>query len=551
MIRNPSKLQGNKYDLLIIGGGIYGACVAWDAALRGLSVALVEKGDFGSATSANSLKIIHGGLRYLQHGDFKRMRESIRERRTLMEIAPHLVHPLPVLIPTYGHGLQGKEALSLALMINDLIGFDRNRLVDPDKHICRGRVISRRECEKLLPGLRAKDLTGGAIFHDAQVYNSERLVLSFIRSAEEAGAELANYVEVTGFIKEKNRIIGVEAKDVLTKEDLCIRARTVVNTCGPWVNQILDFLNGNRPNHRVAFSKAINLITRPLFQTYAVGIAGENGQQDADSLVKKRKSFLFATPWRGHTLIGTAYAIYNGNPNEFKVTEKDIRDFLMQINQAYPSAGLKMEEVSYVHGGLVPISPQYHKTGTLRLSKHYQIYDHRNEGVPGLISVVGAKYTTARFVAQKVIDRIFESWEQIPPKSLTSTTTVHGGQTRRFGAFLKEEIRRQPQALGENQIRQLIYNHGTAYSKVLQHLDHTPSDDHDILRAEVRYAIREEMAQKLTDVVFRRTELGTAGHPGGKSLNTCADVMRKELGWDIDKTQQEIKEMNDTFSFNN
>ena len=213
MERDPSKLQRNKYDLLVIGGGIYGACVTWDAALRGLSVALVEKGDFASATSANSLKIIHGGLRYLQHGDFKRMRESIRERRTLMEIAPHLVHPLPVLIPTFGHGMQGREVLSLALMINDLIGFDRNRLDDPEKHICRGRVISRRECLELLPGIHKKDLTGGAIFHDAQVYNSERLVLSFIRSAEKAGAELANYVEVTGFIQNSSRHSLVNSRD--------------------------------------------------------------------------------------------------------------------------------------------------------------------------------------------------------------------------------------------------------------------------------------------------------------------------------------------------
>jgi len=549
VIRDLSKLQRNKYDLLVIGGGIYGACVTWDAALRGLSVALVEKGDFASATSANSLKIIHGGLRYLQHGDIKRMRESIRERRTLMGIAPHLVHPLPVLIPTYGHGMQGREVLSLALMINDLIGFDRNRLDDPDKHMCRGRVISRGECVELLPGIHEKGLTGGAIFHDAQLYNSERLVLSFIRSAEEAGAELANYVEVTGFIKEKNRIIGVEAKDVLTKEDLCIRARTVVNTCGPWVNRVLNFLNGSRPDYSVPFLKAINLITRPLFQKYAVGVAGENGQQDTDSLIKKRKPFLFATPWRGHTLIGTAYSIYNGSPDEFKVTEKDIQDFLNQINQAYPSAGLKMKDVSYVHGGLVPSSPHFSNTRPLELSKHYQIYDHRNEGVTGLISVIGTKYTTARHVAEKVVNRVFESWQQKPPKSLTSTTTVHGGQIGRFGAFLQGEIKKHPESLGENQIRRLVYNHGSAYPRVLRYLDLTPSDDHDILRAEIRYAVREEMAQKLTDVVFRRTDLGTAGHPGSESLKTCADTMSGELGWSLERTQQELKEVNETFNF--
>jgi glycerol-3-phosphate dehydrogenase len=142
-----------EFDLLVLGGGMYGACVAWDATLRGLSVALVDKADFGGATSSNSLKIIHGGLRYLQHADFRRMRESILERRTLMQIAPHLVHPLPVLLPTYGHGLQGPEVFAAALCINDLVSFDRNRLRDPQKHIPRGRVISKQSCLRHLPGL--------------------------------------------------------------------------------------------------------------------------------------------------------------------------------------------------------------------------------------------------------------------------------------------------------------------------------------------------------------------------------------------------------------
>ena len=172
MDRDLTQLANHKYDLIIIGGGIYGACVAWDATLRGLSVALVEKADFGHATSANSLKTIHGGLRYLQQLDIKRMRESIRERRTLMRIAPHLVHPLPCLMPTYGHLTKGRAVMALALKVNDLVSFDRNRLEDPQKHLPKGRVISRQECLQLLPNIVREGLTGGAVWHDAQVYNS-------------------------------------------------------------------------------------------------------------------------------------------------------------------------------------------------------------------------------------------------------------------------------------------------------------------------------------------------------------------------------------------
>lgn len=229
MQRNAIALTQNVYDLLIIGGGIYGACIARDASLRGLSVALVEKADFGCATSANSLKTIHGGLRYLQHGDLKRMRESIGDRKILMQIAPHLVHPLKVVLPTYGHGMRGKEAMALALAVNDLVSCDRNFLADPQKHIPPGRVISKNQCLQLLEGIDSQGLTGGAIFYDAQVYNSERLILSFLRSAVQAGADVANYVEVVGFLQMGDRITGVTAKDVLTGDSFQIQAKTVVN----------------------------------------------------------------------------------------------------------------------------------------------------------------------------------------------------------------------------------------------------------------------------------------------------------------------------------
>lgn len=555
MKRDLTQLTKNVYDIIIIGGGIYGACVAWDASLRGLKVALVEKADFGSATSANSLKTIHGGLRYLQHADFKRMRESICERRTLMQIAPHLVHPLPVLLPTYGYGMRGKEVLSLALAINDLLSCDRNRLADPQKHIPQGCVISRSECLSLLPGIHQKSLTGGAVFYDAQVYNSERLLLSFLRSAEQAGADLANYVEVTRFIQEGNCVTGVEAKDLLTGNQLNIRAKTVVNTSGPWINHVLDLLNRPPAKPGVRFAKAINLVTRQLFETYAVGISGQNSYQDRDTLIDKGSSLLFIAPWRGKSLIGTTYTVCNEDPDDFIVTEKDIQEFLDQINQAYPAANLTREEVSFVHGGLLPSSSICHKTGNVQLSKHYQIYDYRDRGLQGLISVVGVKYTTARHVAQKVVDWVFRSWGQQPPKSVSAIAPLYGGQIEQFETFLHAEIEKRPNKLGDEAIRSLVYNYGSAYGEVLQYLDKhangrgTLTDRLAVLRAEVVHGVREEMAQKLSDVVFRRTELGTAGYPGSEALRTCADIMSAELGWSPTRRAQELQEVNKVFAF--
>lgn len=553
MKRDLAQLSTNVYDLCIIGGGIYGACVAWDAALRGLSVALVEKADFGSATSANSLKIIHGGLRYLQHADFKRMRESICEQRTLMRIAPHLVHPLPVLIPTYGHGIHGKEVFSLALMINDLIGLDRNRLEDPQKHIPPGRTISRREVMLQVPEIRQQNLTGGVVFYDAQVHNSERLVLSFLRSAEKAGADLANYAEVTRFLKDRDNITGVETKDVLTGDHFNIRAKTVVNTSGPWVDRVLSLLNGCKPPSTALFAKAINLITRPLFQTYAVGISGKNKYHDEDTLINKGTRFLFITPWRGHSLIGTAYKAYDGEPDDLKVNREEIQDFVDEINHVYPAADLKVEDVSFFHGGLVSSSGICLKTGDVQRAKHYQIHDHRNDRVKGLISVVGVKYTTARYVAEKVVDRVFESWGQKPLKSVSSQTPLHGGQIEQFQAFLDAEIRKRPYGLREEMIQHLIYNYGSAYPEVLRYSDkdveegQTVKEDLAILKAEILHGIHEEMAHKLSDVVFRRTGLGTAGHPGDEPLSFCASIMGMELGWSPSRTQQELQEVNEIF----
>ena len=543
------------YDLVIVGGGIYGAWIAWDATLRGLAVALLEKSDFGAATSANSLKIIHGGLRYLQHADLVRVRQSVREQKTLMRVAPHLVHPLPVLIPAYGHGRRGKEILSLALLMHELISFDRNYAADPQKHIPRGRTISKEEIMRLLPAVRQQGLAGGIIFYDAQVHNSERLLLSVLRSAAKAGAALANYVEVTGFLNHGGGIAGVQARNVLTGERFDVRGKTVVNTSGPWAFRLLGHLNGRRVNCQAPFVKAINLITRPIFERYAVGISGENRYHNAGALFNKGTNFLFFTPWRGHSLIGTTYLDYDGNPDNLKVTEKDIQNFLDEINQACPSARLRRNDVTFVHGGLLPSSGRNPKTGTVQLAKHCQFYDHRKNGVNGLLSVIGVKYTTARQVAAQAVDLIFEAWERSSPKSISSTIPVHGGRITNFNAFLEAETTKRPHGLTEQATRRLVYNYGSAYTDVLQYLDPRGNgkgvhcnEELIVAKAEVCHGVREEMAQKLSDVILRRTDLGTAGHPGNQVLHTCAETMAKELGWSSSKTQQEIQEVHEIYS---
>lgn len=554
MERNLAAMAGITWDLLVIGGGVHGACIAWDAVSRGLSVALVEKADFAAATSANSLKTIHGGLRYLQHADLRRMRQSIRERRTWMQIAPHLVHPMPVLMPTYGHGIKGKELMGLALKINDLVSFDRNWLADPQKHIPPGRILSRQECLQLLPEIDPHNLTGAARFTDAQVYNSERLILALLRSAVAAGAQVANYAEVVGFVRDGERIAGVEVLDHCAGERVRLRARAVVNTAGPWVRRVLGLLVRRPAQPGPHLATAINLVTRPLFQTYAVGIASRSAYRDRDAIINTGNRLFFVAPWRGRSLVGTAYIAYDRDPDDFAIAEDAVQDFLRDVNQAYPAARLRPEDISFVHGGLVPIAGIDPKTGAVQLTKHFSIEDHRREGCAGLLSVVGVKYTTARHVAEKAVDRVFAILGQRPPPSPTATRRIYGGAIERFEAFLHAEMHTRPYGLSAETVRHLIYNYGAAYLEVLRYLEVDAGDHHAlpeqraVLRAEILHGIHAEMAQTLADVVLRRTDLGTAGYPGDAALGFCAEVMGNALGWSKARIHQEIHEVQRIFA---
>lgn len=554
MERDISQLSEKVYDVLIIGGGIYGAWAAWDAALRGLSVALVDKGDFGSATSSNTMKIIHGGLRYLQQADFIRMRQSIQERSILMSVAPHLVHPLPFLMPTYGHFMKSKEIMYFALKINSIIGFDRNRLNDPQKYLPGGLVISKSECIKLFPGVNEKELTGGAIWYDCQLYNSERMVLSILKSAERAGTALTNYVEVTGFLKYGNRVTGVKATDVLTKDELDIRAKVVVNTSGPWVNDVLHALNGFYRNPAILLSKAMNIVVnRQLIPKYAVGLSSPFEFTNGDNVVNKGSRLIFITPWRAFSLIGTTYVPFDDNPNNLRITEKDIQNLIDEANKAYPAASLKQKDISFFHGGLLPMDSS--SSSEVRLTKKYQIWDHAKfDGIEGLISVVGVKYTTARSVIEKAIDLVLKKLGKKTSRCLTKTTPVHGGHIERFRDFLARETEKREWDFDNEVIKHLVYNYGSEYPGVLKYIDdnsdwkRTLDGSSQVIGAEVVYGIREEMAQKLTDVVFRRTELGSSGNPGENALKACADIMERELDWDKARTQRELDETRAAFS---
>jgi glycerol-3-phosphate dehydrogenase len=563
--RDISALTDRTYDLLVVGAGIYGAAVAWDAAARGLAVALIDRADFASGNSSSSLKIIHGGLRYLQQFDIPRMRDSIRERMFMLRNAPHLVHPLPCVMPTYGKLKKCKPAMRVAMLANDIIGFDRNRgIKDPAKRIPRGRVIGREACFKLAPGLSKSveglgPVTGAAIWYDAQMYNSERLELSFVLSAERAGAKVANYVEARGFITEGRRVIGLRARDLIGGRDIQISARIVLNTVGSSIHGVLALLNngtnGCTTSRRINLSTAMNLvINRRIVGDHAVAVQSPFEFNRPSGLYHGAR-VLFLTPWRRYTIVGTQHLPFQGDPNGFVPSEEMIASFLREVNDAYPGAGLKPEDVSFVHYGIVPMDAVDPKSGEVKLTPHHKIWDHaREDRIEGLLTVIGVKYTTARGVAQATVDTVFKKLRRKPPECCTLERVLVGGNIDDFEAFADDVVKAKPNGLEAEVLIHLLHSYGSEYGQILAEAEAQPElnlkvpGSAEVLMAEVSHAVNHEMAVKLTDVILRRTDLGSAGHPGEQCLEACAELMARELGWDNNRKQAEIGEAKAVYS---
>jgi len=542
MKRDLKALTGRKFDVVVAGCGVYGAFIAREAAIRGLSVAIIDAGDFCCATSANSLKTIHGGLRYLQQLDIDRVRRSACERRNLMYIAPHLIHPLPCLMPTTGLAMRSKPVMRMGLLVNDILSFDRNTTGDPEKTIPAGIVVSRDECLRLIPGLTDPRITGAAMWTDASTYNSERLVLDAVLSACDSGAVAANYVRLAGFIRNNGSITGIIAEDSLTGARFEVQSSLVINSAGPWIPEILSMLDTKMQSPIRRLALAMNFVlTRQLFPTYAAGLTSP---EEAN----RKKRLLFFVPWRGRTIAGTYYREHQGKAGDMKVTENDISLFLGDINRAYPPAHAVRADIALIHAGLLPADPVDAPNSEPEITRHYSIIDHRaSDGIDGLLTVVGVKYTTARDVAASTIDIAFRKLGRNGGrKSFSIEKRLHSGDIPDFNRFLREATQSTGTKIRERDIVRLVRSYGSDYRTVLDlcseddSLGRPVGDSPDLIGAEVVHAVRSEMAQTLADIVLRRTDLGSAGRPDTKVLWLCAELMAREAGWDSRRTSSEI-----------
>ncbi len=477
MRRDLQALAEREHDLLVVGGGIHGAAAAWDAAQRGLKTALVEARDFGSGASWNSLKTIHGGLRYLQSFDLRRLRESVRERRALLRIAPELVRPLPFVVPVYGHGPKGREAFAAALRLYAWLSRDCSDGLREDRRVPAGRLLSPDELRERVPGATPDGLTGGALWWDAQVVSSERLTVAFVRAAADAGAVVANHAEAVSLLRDADRVCGARVRDALTGADLEVRARLVLNAAGPGVDDVLRRGGIRRPP--IPMLRAFNLVLkRPVVSWEGVG-----GTADG--------RFLFLLPWRDRTLLGTDYA-----PADTLAGPTDVERILAKGVRAFPWAPLRRSDVALVHRGHVPAEREAGRLLTRQL-----VVDHaRADGVAGIVSMVGVKYTTARAVAEQSVDLV----------------------VARLGA------RTAPCRTSETPL---------AHARPLE----------GGLAERVRIAVADEMAYTLNDAMLRRLDLGTAGPPEAGEVEVVAGVMAAELGWSAARQAEEMRALLETY----
>ncbi|MFM8535465.1 MAG: FAD-dependent oxidoreductase [Acidimicrobiia bacterium] len=537
MVRDLRRLADTKFDVIVVGAGFYGVTTAWDAAQRGLSVAIVDKDDFGAATSFNNLKTLHGGLRSLQAANFSQMRLFIRERRALARILPHLVRPLPFVIPTTRHPRRSALVMRVALAISDAVARDRNEgLPDPGTHLPDSRIVSKDEALQLNPVVSPDGVTGGAIWYDYQMLSTDRVTLSFLLSAVDAGACAANYLQVNRFLQQNGRVTGVRVEDRLTNESFAIRGTVVINAAGPWAASLLDGLapaTQGAPPPRL--SRAMNVITRKVVNDHACGGLA-NGR------------YLFMVPWRDVSMLGTSHDAHEGSADQLKVSRWDLEAFLKDAREAFPHAKLTAADVRLVHRGLLPmISGE----GTrVRLVRESQVVDHAKHGLPGLISMFGVRYTTARYTAEQAVDAAFRQMgHATPPPCRTAETPLQGGSISHMDNFLKAVVQRDVDGIPTQTLKRMATTYGTGYDRVLQMARDVPAlarplgRDCDVIGAEILYAARRDMALNLGDAVIRRTEAGAAGHPGSDALERAAAIMARAHEWDEWRMRNEIAEV--------
>jgi glycerol-3-phosphate dehydrogenase len=497
--------------VLIIGGGINGAGIARDLALRGMRVALVEKGDFASGASSASTKLIHGGVRYLERLDFRLVFESCRERRMLQNIAPHLVRPIPFFIPVYRDDPRSLLAIRAGMTLYDLLALLRNT----HHH----SILSAAEGLTREPLLREEGLSGVALYWDCRM-DDARLCLENVQAAMEAGAEVVNYLKVTELRKEGGRICGARLTELETGEELEVEATVVVNATGPWLDGLCA-LDGE-PEAKLRPTRGTHILVPRL----------NRGREALYLTAGRGDRFFFVIPWEELSLVGTTDVDYGGDPDAVAPTTEDIDYLLAETARHLRTGPLSHRHVVAAFAGLRPLVTGSRATAS-RLSREHRIF----ESPSGLISVGGGKYTTYRAVAAEVASRVCDRLGKGQGRSITHRIPLPGGATGNFSAFIRRLL---PSLSGEYglppaMLESLLNRYGSRTPRLLALLKENPAlirpvaEGSSLLAVQVAYAVDFEWARTPEDVLRRRTQLALGSGRGLCELAGVATLMARLL----------------------
>lgn len=498
---------------------------AYDAAARGLSVALVEAADYGSGATFNHQRTIHGGLRALQRGNLRKARRQIRERRAWAVMAPQLVRPLPFLIGTYRFSKRSRLLIRGGFRLYDLIGRRRNAGVSPELHLPRAKLESAAATRRLFPGIDERGLSGGAVWYDYQVRHAERLTWCVALAAMQAGARLINHAEAIAPLRGGGRITGARVRDRIDGLEFDVEASATLLAAGRGLRALQQAfgVDGAPPVLR-----AMNaLIDRPA-RDIAVAAGGGDGRM------------LTAVPSCGHVLVGTHQSPGPVDASEAGPPPEAIDALLAAANTAFPNLKATRPDVRLVHYGLVPARVSGQRADLLAEPRVV-----RHTSAPGLVSLVGVKYTTARTAATRAVDAVCAEVKRSRGHSRIHRVPLPHADVADVEGRLTETLRELGVSLDKDVADHLSGWYGTEATAVLRHaagenqLDPlTP--DVPVLAGEISYAVAHSQAITLADVVMRRTPLACAGHPGDAVLRRVAEIMAPVRGWTAASTAAEI-----------
>jgi glycerol-3-phosphate dehydrogenase len=513
-------LGRDTFDVVVVGGGINGAGIARDASLRGLSVAVLDQGDFASGTSSRSSKLIHGGLRYLEQGHVRLVRESARERERLRRLVPHLVRPMRFVFPLY----RGVSVPPWMLRIG-LLGYD---LLAGVRGATRHRMLRPADVEKTEPGLRRDGLRGAGEYWDCWT-NDARLVLETLLSAVSAGTVALSYAEVVGFEKREGRIAAVHVRDRIDGGGVTVRGRVVVNAAGPWVDKIAALDDAETPPQLRLTKGAHVVVPRERI-----------GHEAAIVLQAVRdRRVMFVIPWGSHSLVGTTDTDHEGGPDRAPVVEAgDVAYLLETVNNYFPAARLRPRDVVSAFAGLRPLVAPPSSAGAepSDVSREEAILTSPS----GLVTICGGKLTTYRLIAAKVVDRVavaLRAEGRTVGKSATAERPLVGGSTPP-DAIAADLVRRDGHGLAPDVVAHLAGRYGARAHDVVGRLERDGSLGAPILptlpdrRAEVVAAVEDEWAMTLEDVLRRRTQVALFDPTQGSgAAGDVARLMAPTLGW--------------------